>query len=441
MGKKSGPPAPDYTAIANTQAQTSAENTAAQTAANRPNQYTPFGSSTWSSSAGTDPATGKPITNWSQTTSLDPTLQNALNSQLNMQQGRSDIANSLMGNVQQSLGTPMDYSGFQSLSQSPQATTTNPYSFGGGGQIQSGLDFSGLPSVGDAAGTRANAENATYNSLTSRLDPQYAQAQSKLETDLANRGISMNSDAYSRAMDNFNRSKTDAYQQANNQAVLTGGTAAQQDYTQNMGIRQQQASELQNQGAFGNAAQAQMYGQGSQTAAQNFGQQLQANNQNYSQQTQSANYQNQLRQQQIAEALQQRGMSLNDINSLMSGQQVSNPQFASFGQAGQAQTPDLLGAANAQYGAAQNSQNASNAFGGQMLGAAGSIASMFFSDRRLKKIIKRVGTHPRGFGIYRMRYIGERGERIGVIAQEVRKIAPELVASFNGVLKVNYAAL
>lgn len=425
MGKKSGAPAPDYTTAANTQADQSAANTAQQTYANRPNQYSPFGNVTWNSSQTTDPSTGKPVTQWDQTTSLDPTLQGALNSQLSMQQGRSDIANGLMGGVASTLGSPMDYSQFQQLGSTPQAQ-----SMGNIGQVQSGLDMSGLQSLSSGADARSAAEQATYGSLASRLDPQYDQAQSKLQSDLANRGISTNSDAYNQAMDNFNRTKTDAYQQANMAAVNAGGTAAQQNYNMDLSTRQQQANELTNQGTFANSAQAQMFGQG-----------LQGQAQNYSQQLQSSNYQDQLRQQQISEALQQRGMGLNEINSLMSGQQVTNPSFTSFGQAGQAATPDLLGAANAQYAAAQNGQSSANAFGGQLLGAGSSLLGQFFSDRRLKADVKRIGTHPRGFGIYRYRYIGESGQRVGVMAQEVRRVMPEAVASNHGVLMVDYSQL
>lgn len=436
MGKKSGPAAPDYTSIANTQADTATQNTAAQTAANRPDQYTPFGNSTWSSSAGVDPSTGKPITNWSQTTTLDPTLQGALNSQLSMQQGRSDIANSLMGGVASTLGTPLDYGQFSSTAGTPTATNSQAFSYGGPG-VQSSLDYGNLQGLSSANDARAAAEKATYGSMASRLDPQYANAQRDLETKLANQGISQNSDAYTRAMDDFNRSKTDAYSQANLAAVNAGGTAAQQNYGMDLSTRQQQANEATNQGNYANSAQAQMFGQGLQGAQQG----MATNAQNYGQQMSSANYQNQLRQQQIAEALQQRGMGLNEINSLMSGQQVMNPTFQSFGQAGAAATPDLLGAATAQYGAAQNSQSSSNAFGGQLLGAASSMLGNYFSDRRTKQILGLVRRDPRGFGIYRFRYIGERGERIGVIAQQVQRVMPQAVVNNSGVLMVNYSML
>ena len=45
---------------------------------------------------------------------------------------------------------------------------------------------------------------------------------------------------------------------------------------------------------------------------------------------QAANYANALRQQQIGEAMGRRGQSLNEINALLSGQQVGMPQMPTF---------------------------------------------------------------------------------------------------------------
>ncbi len=58
---------------------------------------------------------------------------------------------------------------------------------------------------------------------------------------------------------------------------------------------------------------------------------------------------------------------LNLINALRSGNQVTAPQFAQFAQQATTQGPDMLGAANAQYGAqldAYNAQQASSPLGG-----------------------------------------------------------------------------
>ena len=97
MGKKSAPPpAPDYTAAAEKTAQSSQEAQTRADWANRPTQNTPWGQSSWQASAGVDPATGQPITNWTQNITLDPSQQQALDSQMAIQQGRSDIAQGML---------------------------------------------------------------------------------------------------------------------------------------------------------------------------------------------------------------------------------------------------------------------------------------------------------------------------------------------------------
>ena len=96
MSKKA-PPAPDYKSIAEQQGKSSAETTNMQNYANRPNQVTPFGNETWSTNAVVDPATGQPVTQWSQNTTLNPKSQAALDSQLALTQGRSDIGANMLG--------------------------------------------------------------------------------------------------------------------------------------------------------------------------------------------------------------------------------------------------------------------------------------------------------------------------------------------------------
>lgn len=568
MGKKSGPPAPDYTAAAEKTAESQNNQVLQQTWANRANQVTPWGSSTWDAAKGVDPATGKPITNWTQTTNVSPELQHALESQMQMQTGRSDLANSLFPRAQNEFGKEMDWTGFTPWSGQPRnqqtQAITSPFGFGpqqqqidtsrqfgpqvdqgrqqtpnvnqsmqqapelntnlgqGAGQVQRGLDFGGVQDVEGSGGQRQRAEDAIYQSATSRLDPQWQKQQQDMQTDLANRGISVNSEAYSRAMEDFQRGKTDAYQQANMAAITGGGAEAQRNYGMDIGLRQQQVGEIGQQGQFGNAAQQQAYaqrlaggqasneamqsqfgmgaqarqqqlgaqqaafgmgsdargqqlqaqqaafgfgaqGRAQQLAAQNaayqqslsgaqyglgqqqqaFGQQQASNQANFSQDLQGAQFQNQMRQNQIAEAMQQRGFSLNEINALISGQQVGMPTFQGYNQAAQGAGVDYSGAASNQFSAGMQKQQMANDATASMMQGIGGIAStaMMFSDRRVKRDIRRIGKHPRGFGIYRYRYVGERGSRIGVIAQEVKRYAPELVGSVRGVLQVNYAAL
>ncbi|MGE5166798.1 MAG: tail fiber domain-containing protein [Sphingobacteriales bacterium] len=64
------------------------------------------------------------------------------------------------------------------------------------------------------------------------------------------------------------------------------------------------------------------------------------------------------------------------------------------------------------------------------------------SDRRLKKNILWVGSHPRGFGIYRFNYLWSDTPYVGVLAQEVMERAPDAVTTGpGGYLAVEYAKL
>ena len=127
-----------------------------------------------------------------------------------------------------------------------------------------------------------------------------------------------------------------------------------------MGSRQQALAETQfaNQ-ALGQASAldlARMQAQNQALASQ------QGLNQQY------ADYQNRLRQQAIAEQMQRRGMSLNELNALLSGQQVQMPQMPSFVSSGRAETPNILGATQMGYDAALGAYNAQQAAGSNLMG-------------------------------------------------------------------------
>src|SRR3954471_19715183 len=133
MGKKSTPAAPDYTAAAEQSAASSAAVTNQQTYANRANQITPFGQQMWSATPTIVPATGQRVAQWTQTTTLNPEQQKALDSQQAITQQRSDIAQNLMGRVQSEYSTPMQWGNLTSFANAPTAgnsqAVTNPYGF------------------------------------------------------------------------------------------------------------------------------------------------------------------------------------------------------------------------------------------------------------------------------------------------------------------------
>jgi len=177
-----------------------------------------------------------------------------------------------------------------------------------------------------------------------------------------------------------------------------------------------------------------------------------AQNQAYNQALQNAQFFNTAQGQSLAQQLQLRNQPLNEIAALMSGSQVQMPQFQGYTGANVGAAP-VFGAAQAQGDFAQkNYANQMAGYNNQMsglfglggalaggIGSAGGIGA-FFSDRRLKSNIERVGTHPLGIGVYEYDIAGRR-ER-GVMADEVESVKPEAVSTHeSGYKMVNYGML
>ncbi len=145
-------------------------------------------------------------------------------------------------------------------------------------------------------------------------------------------------------------------------------------------------------------------------------------------------------------ALTQRNQPINEISALMSGSQVSQPNFGQTPQTGVAPT-DVTGA----YGLAQNAMNANyqaqnQNYQGMMGGLFGlgkaALGGWGMSDRRVKEDIKKVGELDDGTNLYRFKYKGGGLMNLGVMAQEVEKDYPDLVAeTSDGVKAVNYSGL
>lgn len=428
-GKGSAPAAPDYMGATQLQGEISKENLNTQNYANRPTINTPFGSQTWGTQSVKDPATGQVVTSWTQNNSLAPGLQEALNDQMGIQAGRSDLAGSFMNRVASDYSQPMDYSSMPALTSANRVgslqTGTTDYTPG----LTTSFNFGNpLPQVD------SSYRDTVANQLMDRMRPTHDYQQGQLETKLANQGFTQGSEAYNRALNELNQRQSmerfNALDQSGNEAQrlynMQMGTA-QQGYQQNLG-----AAQFQNQ-ALGQASALDLANMqaGNQAMSQQYGL-----NQQY------ANQQNQLRQQAIAEQMQRRGMSLNEMNALLSGQQVQMPQMPSFNTAGRAETPNIMGAMQSGYDAQLGAYNADQAAFGNLLGAGAQLgsAAFMFSDRRLKSNIKRVGTHAIGVGIYDYTMMGM--SQRGVIAQEVQAVRPDLVKRHaSGYLTVNYGGL
>lgn len=162
------------------------------------------------------------------------------------------------------------------------------------------------------------------------------------------------------------------------------------------------------------------------------------------------------RQQGSQEALTERNQPINEISALLSGSQVSQPNYTS--------TPttsvggvDYTGLVNNNYNAAMSQYNTAvgqqNAAMGGLFGLGGTLGSagisamkaaptvMMFSDRRLKSDIVPVGRLPNGLALYDYTIFGRR-ER-GVMADEVEQLMPEAVSidPVSGFKMVDYARL
>ncbi len=448
----SPPPAPDYTAAAR---QTAADNqwqTTAQTWANRPTINTPWGTSTWSSNQSVDPATGQPVTTWTNDVKLTDAEQAALNQQQALQSGLSSAAAGLLGQATNAFNTPFDTSQFTNY-YSPTGPAKLDLSGGPAGpnfqNIQPGM-YQAASSVGattaDGVGQvdlqRSVSNNASqiqtgiagpgqYDQLAmqaiqQRQQPLQDRQRAALQTQLANQGIQQGSEAYTNAMRDLGMQENDA-----NLAAITAGfnqgntefnQGLQQGQFRNSALGQQFNQGLQ-QGQFANDASQNMFNQAA-TSAQVQNQAAQINNQNnqfnasnlnqanqfnianslaaqnannslaqqswqnantqylqgnqaqLAQQQAQLDYSNQAaaqRAQQYQEALNTRNLPLNEMNALLNGQQVQQPQFnGPNSTASRAAGADYLQAAQLQNQAAMNAYNAQT-------GSQNSMTSGLFS--------------------------------------------------------------
>lgn len=428
-GKGSTPSTPDYTGATQLQGEINKENLNSQNYANRPTINTPWGTQSWGTQATVDPATGQVVTQWTQNNTLAPGLQGALQDQLNIQSGRTDLASGFMGRVADEYASAPDYTNLpeMAMASQPQSLQTGTTDYAPG--IKTSFDQGPAIPQFDSS-----YRDQIANQFMQKMQPIYENQNRALETKLANQGIQQGSDAYNRALTELNQRQSLERFNALDQA----GNEAQRLY--NMQLQSAQTGYNQNKGAADFQNQALNQAQSMDLANMNAGNQ--AMSQQYGLNQQYANAQNNLRQQAIAEMLQKRGTSLNEMNALLNGQQVQMPNMPAFNASGQASTPNYTQALQNTYDAQLGASNAQNASMNSLLGSAAQLgaAAFMFSDRRLKSNIKRVGTHAIGVGIYEFTMLGM--PQVGVIAQEVARVRPDLVRRHaNGYLTVNYGGL
>lgn len=241
--------------------------------------------------------------------------------------------------------------------------------------------------INAVGGGQQEIQDALYRRSTSMLDPQYEHAEDKERDRLANQGFQTGTEGYDNAIGNFDRAKAFAYGDARDRAIVGGQDA---------------------------------------------------------------------RKQAVQEALLARQTPLNEINALKTGSQVQMPQFQATAPSGQSAPTDYLGATTAAgqfsqglYGnqvAETNAQRQAVASMGTMAALyammpAAAPAAALASDRRLKRDIVKISNDPRGFGIYKFKYLWSNIEYIGVMADELEKVMPEAVTEIGGYKAVYYGML
>lgn len=461
------PAAPDPVATANAQAQMNKETAVAQANLNRIDQYTPTGNMVYSQIGTNDDGTPR----YRQDVSLSAAEQQKLDQANQIALAMGDLATSNIGRVQAVQSTPFNYGNAPTrvnsvnprtaMSRGPESGYNIQNSIDGYGETQDSLDFGDgalMPTTEALQAAGGKAYDAVYGQYASRLDPMWKQREDDARARLSAQGISENSDAFRREMDNMGRDRNDAYGQALYMAQQAGSQEQSRLLDLSLRSRGQNAAEVSTAGNFRNAAQDQKYNQ-ALAIAELYNN---ANQQRFSQDQSSAAFGNQVRAQEfnegvsnanmtnagreaaIMEEAYKRNLPLNDIAALLGTGGVNMPEFNSVPQVGVA-APDYQGVVMNNYNNAvrqYESAMAARSQGlGSIFGAAGSLggAAILASDKRLKTAIRRIGTLANGLATYAFKYIGSAIEQFGVMAQDVLKVRPDAVHVLpSGYLAVDY---
>lgn len=140
----------------------------------------------------------------------------------------------------------------------------------------------------------------------------------------------------------------------------------------------------------------------------------------------------------VQEVLTQRNQPINEITALMSGGQVSQPNFINANMP-TIPTTDVAGLINTNYDQKMNAYNQQMAQRQNLFGGLFGLGAALISDRRMKTGIKEIGKTNDGQKIYSYRYKTGGPTHIGLMAQEVEKAKPGAVLTLpSGIKAVDY---
>src|SRR6185312_9985811 len=238
MSKPQPPAPPDPVATAKAQEGTNVGTNVAQQTMNNTNQVTPYGSTNFQQSGGyTDPQSGQWVPSFTETTSLNPTLQSVLSGTENAANRLVPTVNTLAGQAATSATTPLNPNGVNNniIQAGPQA-----------------LD--------------QNATNSIYAGETALLDPTFQQQQRDLQDQLSRQGIGVGSEAYGNAETQLGTQQNQARLGALGTATGQGITAANNMFGLALQGQGQQLGQQQLLQSNPLALLSQIYGGSSPTA-------------------------------------------------------------------------------------------------------------------------------------------------------------------------------
>lgn len=436
MGKKApkAPAPPDPVATAQAQGQMNIDAARVNFANNAVNQYTPYGSLEWNQWA---------PDRWSAVQTLAGPEQHMLNQERYLGTRMNDIAASQLERANWALSSPLSFAGL-----TPNAAPVHGYR---PSDILGAPNYEQLVDKLKPAGViETNPQDTQHiaNLMAQREQPRMNAQRNAIRNQLINSGVREGTEAWNRAMDDWNRQQNDFQ--------IGAQLAAGQEQSR---MFQDAFNESQKRFAQANTQQALTREQQEAAALWNRENEITRYNQynqhyetDYQQRLNQYNQQNQLRQNQIAELMMQRNAPLNEIAALMSGSQINQPSFVNAPQFNTA-AGNLMDSTYQSYAGQQNAYNAqlqnvmnnrSGMYGllGQGIGI-GALGLGMMSDERLKKDVLNIGALPSGLPVYTFRYLWEpEGVRhVGVMAQEALRLFPWAVATIGGWLMVNYAAI
>jgi hypothetical protein len=411
------PQPPNYALQAAVQGEYNIKAAQEQARLNNVNTTNPYGSTTFKE----DPTTHR----WTSNTTLNDGQQSLLDTQQANQLTGNKLAGNALTSYGMQAGQGINTSGYnpRTTSITPSQFQTTPTSAGvqttsldtgslaprQSANYQGSLDLNGLaslPGVNDYSADRQKVEDTLYKEQSKTLDPQYQQQEDAMRNRLLNSGVREGSQAWNQQWNDFNQSRTSAYGDARDRAILNAGQEQSRMLNDAMGIRNQQFGERTTAGNFANDAASRTNTQGLQSRDQDYGemlnsanfgnsasaQQLQAElakmgffndaqGKGFDQSMQNANLGNSQRDAQFGEDTAQHSMNMQELMQMIGMTQgpsaaAVGPGGSGGGGGGQGIAPvDINGATQNQYNAQLDQYNSNQARNNSNTQAAAGIVS------------------------------------------------------------------